>query len=290
MNPAAKDRFLWTGDNLRLHYRDFAGGRPGQPVLVCLPGLTRNSRDFELLAAHLAPRFRVLTVSFRGRGESGYASDPLTYVPLTYVQDVNLLLEDARCERVVLIGTSLGGLVGTLLGVATKTEIAGMVLNDVGPVLGEAGLARIRMSLGRGDNWPSWLMAARDIAQLQGEIYPDWTLESWLAHAKRLCRVAADGRIVWDYDPEIAAPFHLPNQASGTDTLDLWPAFESGRDRPMLSVRGETSDILSEATQRQMLEKLPGLTACTVPRVGHAPTLMEPEALQAIERFLAPFA
>ena len=228
----------------------------------------------------------MLTVSFRGRGESGYAVDPLSYVPLTYVQDLNLLLSQAGCERVVVIGTSLGGLVGAQLGVATRPEIVALVLNDVGPVLGESGLARIRGAIGRGDNWPSWLVAAREIAHLQGEVYPDWTLESWLAHAKRLCRIASDGRIVWDYDPEIAAPFQLPN----TGPRDFWPAFDSSGHRPLLSIRGELSDILSAETQAEMARRLPGLTAVRVPRVGHAPTLMEPEALQAIDRFLQPFA
>lgn len=291
MHPVATDHHCTSADHVRLHYRDFAGGRAGQPAIVCLPGLTRNVRDFEALAGRLAAKFRVLTLSYRGRGESGTADDPATYVPATYVRDLGLVLQDAGCDRFVAIGTSLGGIVGALYrqqqGAAPMPRLAGIVLNDIGPLIGTPGLTRIRASLGRGDNWPSWLVAAREIARLQKEIYPDWTLESWLQHAKRLCRVAADGRIVWDYDPEIATPFNQPDDASGP--ADLWPAFESLKPLPVLLIRGELSDILAAATQQEMTRRLPELAATTVPRVGHAPTLEEPPARRAIDRFLRQF-
>lgn len=287
MEPAWTDRYLWTSDSVRLHYRDYRGGSPSIPTLVCLPGITRNLRDFEAFATRFAPRFRVITVSFRGRGESGYAATPLSYVPLTYLQDTSLLINEAGVERIVIVGTSLGGLVGLLLDVTQRKRIAALVLNDVGPEMEEAGLARVRTMLGRGGNWPSWLVAAREIARRQGEIYPDWTLDKWLAHAKRLCRVSREGRIVWDYDAEIAAPFNLPNNASNSAALDLWLALESYRDRPVLSLRGELSDILSAGAQARMAERMPNLSTVTIPRVGHAPTLEEPQAVEALERFLA---
>ena len=280
------DHYLWTSDNVRLHYRDFAGGRKGQPALLCLPGLTRNARDFQALAERFAPRFRVVTPSFRGRGDSGYARDPLSYVPLTYLQDLGRLLDEARLSSLVIIGTSLGGLMGLLLDGTESSRIAGLVLNDLGPTMEEAGLARVRAQVGKGGNWPTWLTAARDIARRQADIYPGWKLEQWLAHAKRLCRVSREGRIVWDYDPEIAAPFSLPN---ADPQLDLWAALDGYRGRPVLSIRGDRSDVMSAATQGRMVERLPGLVAVTVPRVGHAPTLEEPEAVEAIERFLQPF-
>nr|WP_255696906.1 alpha/beta hydrolase [Sandaracinobacteroides sayramensis] len=279
---------MWTSDSVRLHYRDYAGSAE-RPALLCLPGITRNVRDFDAFAAHFSPRFRVVATSFRGRGESGYAHTPLSYVPLTYLQDTSLLIEDAGLSRFVIVGTSLGGLVGLLLDVTQKKRIAGLVLNDVGPEMEEAGLARVRGLLGRGGNWQSWLIAARDIARRQADIYPDWTLEQWLAHAKRLCRVSREGRIVWDYDPEIAAPFNLPNNASSSAALDLWLALESYRDRPLLSIRGELSDILSAAAQARMAERMPNLSTVTVPRVGHAPTLGEPQAMVALEEFLSAF-
>ena len=163
------DRYLWTSDNVRLHYRDYGATREGQPVLLCLPGLTRNARDFEAFAQHFAPRFRVVTPSFRGRGDSGYARDPLTYVPLTYLQDVGRLMDDARISSTVIVGTSLGGLIGLLLDVTQRSRIAGLVLNDLGPDMEEGGLARVRQQVGRGGNWQTWLIAARDIARRQAE-------------------------------------------------------------------------------------------------------------------------
>jgi len=281
-----EDRYLWSADNVRLHYRDHAGD-PARPTILCLPGLTRNARDFESLAAHLAPRFRVVTSSFRGRGDSGYAKDPLTYVPLTYLQDLGRLVDEACLQRFIIIGTSLGGLMGLLLDMTHRDRIAGLILNDLGPTMEEAGLQRVRSQVGRGGNWPTWLHAARDIARRQADIYPGWPLEKWLAHTKRLCRISREGRIAWDYDPEIAAPFDLPHSDS---SLDLWLALDGFRGRPVLSLRGERSDILTAGTQAEMQVRIPGLVAVTVPKVGHAPTLEEPAALEAIERFLAPFA
>ncbi len=285
-NPAYQDRYCWTADSVRMHFRDFAGDA-NRPAILCLPGLTRNLRDFDALAAVLAPRYRVVTASFRGRGESGYAKDPLTYVPLTYLQDVGRLIEAAGLERIIVIGTSLGGLVGLLLDVTQKRRLAGLVLNDVGPEMEPEGLARVRAQVGRGNGWATWLQAARDLRDKQVQIYPHWTLQDWLAHAKRLCRVSREGRIVWDYDAQIAAPFALPH-ADGS--LDLWLALEGWRGRPILSLRGAGSDILSAKTQAAMRRRLPEIIAATVPDVGHAPTLTEPEALAALESWLQQFS
>ncbi len=286
MLPGWTDRFFWTGDNVRLHYRDYPGA-DDRPALLCVPGLTRNARDFDAFAARFAPRHRVLTASLRGRGESGYARDPLTYVPLTYLQDLSLLLDDAGVSRVVLVGTSLGGLIGMLLGATREARLAGLVLNDVGPEMEAAGLDRVRNQLGRGGNWASWLIAAREVARRQAEIYPGWSLEQWLTHTKHLCRISREGRIVWDYDPEIAAPFQLPNNSGNAGALDLWLALEGMGSLPLLSIRGDRSDILSADGQAMMARRLPGLRTAVVANVGHAPTLEEPESIAALEGFLA---
>jgi len=282
---AFQDLYCWTADSVRLHFRDFAGDR-ARPAILCLPGLTRNLRDFDALAMALAPQFRVVTASFRGRGDSGYAKDPLTYVPLTYMQDVNRLIDAAGLERFIVIGTSLGGLVGMLLEVTQTGRMAGLVLNDVGPDMEPAGLARVRSQVGRGNGWATWLQAARDLGDKQAAIYPHWALPDWLAHAKRLCRVSRQGRIVWDYDAQIAAPFALPH-ADGA--LDLWLALEAWRGLPILSLRGALSDILSARTQAEIQRRLPEITAVTVPDVGHAPTLMEASALAALKAWLQRF-
>lgn len=281
------DHFTWSADNVRLHWRewpaaDSAAGR--RPAILCVPGLTRNVRDFEPLARRLSDRFRVLALSLRGRGESGYARDKLSYVPLVYLQDIGAVLAEARVARFVTVGTSLGGLLGLMLPLTHRAAMAGLVLNDLGPELEPAGLARVREQVRRrADGWPSWLMAARDIAGRQADIYPRFTLDDWLEFTKRLCRVSREGRIIFDYDPEIAAPMDLPHN---DDALDLWAAFDGLHDTPMLSLRGARSDILSAATQQRMAARHPGLVAVTVADVGHAPTLLEPDAMAAIDAFV----
>lgn len=277
-----QDGICWSADNVRLHWRDYPGDA-ARPALLCLPGLTRNCRDFHALALRHAPRRRVVAVSLRGRGESGNARDPLTYVPLTYLQDVGRVIAAAGLERFVVIGTSLGGMLAMLMEVTQRSRIVGLALNDVGPELEPGGLARIRAQVGRGNGWPTWLHAARDIAGRQAAVHPRWDTADWLAHAKRLCRLSATGRVQWDYDSRIAEPFRLRGGDAG---IDLWLALDELRGVPALSLRGELSDVFSAAAQARMAERVAGLTLATVPDVGHAPTLMEPEALAALDALL----
>jgi pimeloyl-ACP methyl ester carboxylesterase len=163
-------------------------------------------------------------------------------------------------------------------------RIAAALVNDIGPVIDERGLERIRSYVGRSQSWPTWLHAARHFAQAQRDVYPGWTLEQWLVFAKRLCKLGSNGRVVFDYDMRIAEPFRIPGGATG---FDLERAFAGLAGRPSLIVRGELSDLLSPATVERMQAGNPDLEAVTVPGVGHAPTLDEPEAIAAMERLLA---
>jgi pimeloyl-ACP methyl ester carboxylesterase len=277
------DGYVWSRDGLRLHYRDWAGDA-ARPVLLCLPGLTRNARDFDALGARLAPRFRVVALSLRGRGESAYAKDPLTYVPLTYLQDIEVVLRHLDLRRVVVVGTSLGGLLAMMLGVTHRGLVAGAVLNDIGPTIEPEGLARVRGLVGRSTAWPTWVHVARDMERLHGAQHPKFGLPDWLAFAKRVCRVTAAGRIVGDHDPRIADPFRLPHDGAG---VDQWHALDALGAVPVLSLRGELSDILAPATVARMATRLQHFTAVTVAATGHAPTLEEPEAVAAIDALLA---
>jgi len=278
------DGYWWSNDNLRLHYRDYPGGADGRPPILCIPGLTRNARDFAALAARLAGAWRVICVDLRGRGESAYSRDAMTYVPLTYVQDIERLLEELKISAYVAFGTSLGGIVTMLLASAGKERIAGALFNDVGPVIEAAGNTRIRASVGKGGSWPTWLHAARALAEIQSNVYPHYELTDWLAMAKRLYRLTAAGRIVYDYDDRIAEPFQLPGSEAG---IDLWPALAPLKDVPVLVVRGALSDVLSLATLDRMMAALPLAETVTIERTGHTPTLAEPEATAAIDRLLA---
>ncbi|WP_159714660.1 alpha/beta fold hydrolase [Sphingomonas sp. AX6] len=280
------DGYWWSNDGLRLHYRDYAG-RADRPAILCLPGLTRNVRDFEGVAERLAGDWRVIVVNLRGRGESAFAKDPMTYVPLTYVQDLEALLGELALPGIVAFGTSLGGILTMLLAGTARKRFAGVLLNDVGPDLDAKGLARIRTYVGRPATYPTWMHAARGVQEANAAIYPDYGIEDWLVMAKRLHRLNSAGRIVLDYDMKIAEPFRLPGSEAGPD---MWRAFDAMGDVPMLVVRGEKSDILNANGAQAMIERAPQAELVTIPRIGHAPTLEEPEAVAAIDRLLAKVA
>lgn len=285
--PAAgwQKNYVFTGDSVRLCWRDHHDPAvpAARPALLCLPGLTRNGSDFAALAESLGADWRIIAPDLRGRGESGWARDSLTYVPFTYLRDLSLVLEAAGVRRFVVLGSSVGGLLALRLTTAHRAQMAGVVLNDIGPAIEPAGLKRMQANVGRGGNWPTWVHAARDLGVRNANIHPDWGLHDWLAFAKRLCRVGPQGRIIFDYDPRIAEPFRLPHGDAGADD---WAAFDSLAGLPVLSLRAELSDVFSAATQIQMQARLPGLTSVTVPGVGHAPTLAEPVAAAALQQFL----
>lgn len=277
-----EDRHWESADGLSLHYRDYAG-RTDRPPLLCLPGLTRNARDFEEVADAFAGEWRVIVAEFRGRGDSDYARDPASYNAMQYVDDVFALLDQANIDRAVFVGTSLGGLVTMLAALKQPDRIAGVVLNDIGPDLEPLGLDRIKDYVGQGRSYPTWMHAARALKDSSEYAFPDYEISDWLAMSKRVMCVANNGRINLDYDMKIAEPFNAANEGS---TFDFWPAFRALSGRPVLLVRGELSDLLSVATMERMKSEMPDLATVTVPRVGHVPTLGEPEAQSAIADLL----
>ena len=287
MDTPYADRFWHSADGLKLHYRDYPGRDAtanGRPPVICLPGLTRNSRDFAHVAERICGEWRVICPTFRGRGQSDYAKDSATYNPLTYMTDIVALLEQEGISRLVSIGTSLGGLVTMLLGVAKPGLLAGAVLNDVGPEVDPAGVERIRGYVGQGRSFDTWMHAARALQETQGPAFPDYGLDDWLAMAKRCMVLGQNGRVSFDYDMTIAEPFAADENAVPPD---LWPMFESLTDIPLLLLRGELSDLLADRTVTEMKRRAPAMEAVTVPNVGHAPMLDEPVAVEAIDRLLA---
>jgi pimeloyl-ACP methyl ester carboxylesterase len=276
----------WTSaDGLTLYFRDYAGpeGYDGPPVL-CMHGLTRNSRDFAELAEHLAKTRRVIVPEMRGRGQSDYAPDSSTYNPKQYVADVELLLKQEGIESFISVGTSMGGLMTMMLAAAHPGRLNAVVMNDIGPQVETAGLSRIGGYVGQGRSYPTWLHAARSMSSVHSEAFPGYDLEAWIEMAKRTMVVSQNGRISYDYDMAIAEPFKEPGNAA---PADLWPAFDALKDVPMVLVRGELSDLLSPETVAEMGKRNPAMTSVTVPGVGHAPMLSEPEAAEAIDALLA---
>lgn len=277
-----KDGVWWSNDGLRLHFRDYAGPADKPPIL-CIPGLTRNARDYTHVAERLAGKWRILVAELRGRGESAYAKDAMTYTPLTYLQDIEALMVSQGLARAVFFGTSLGGIVTMLLAATKPEQIAGALLNDIGPAIEEEGVAHIRSYVGRPQSHPSWLHAARALALSQGANYPRFGLEDWLALAKRIFKLSPAGRVVLDYDMRIAEPFKMPGGEAG---VDLWPALAGLSGKPVSLVRGEHSLILSAATAAEMARRIDGLAIVTVRDVGHAPILDEAESTAAIDELL----
>jgi pimeloyl-ACP methyl ester carboxylesterase len=282
--PEARYRegHLTLGDGLELSYRDYRGPA-GKPPLLCLHGLTRNARDFADLAERYSPRWRVIALDFRGRGSSDY--DPLSsrYNPLTYAGDVLQLLDQLMIEQAVFVGTSLGGLVTMTIAAMAPGRIRASILNDVGPDIDPAGIGRILTYVGKDMRFSSWDEAADAIAANNGGSFERYTHDDWVRMAKRNCR-EEKGEIRFDYDMAIAEPFRT---SGPIPKVDLWPLFAALGEKPLLVVRGAKSDLLTEATAQRMLKVAPGMKLATVAGVGHAPELSEPEAIAAIDAFLA---
>ncbi len=287
--PTFESKYWWSKDGVRLHLADFAPDADAHlPVVLCLPGLTRNHRDFlpfiEAYENQLKGKARLWCVDLRGRGESGWAKDSLSYVPLTYIQDIERMIEALAPPHLILVGTSLGGIISMLMAGSLGHLIKAAILNDVGPAMEPAGLARIRTYVGKIGPYPTWMHAAHALADTQGAAFPGFDITDWLAFAKRLARLEPNGRIVMDYDPKIAEPFKLPGGEAG---VNLWPAFEQLAQKPMLIMRGAHSDLLSATTLNAMSARAPHARTCTVPNVGHAPILNEPESVSAISSFFS---
>ncbi|MDG5748746.1 alpha/beta hydrolase [Qipengyuania sp. XHP0207] len=284
MDTSFSDRSWQSADGLTLHFRDY-GKASARPPIICLHGLTRNARDFENLATHLvAQGWRVIVPDMRGRGDSEYASDSATYALPVYVGDVLALLQQEAIERFVSIGTSMGGLMTMILATMQPERLAGVVLNDIGPALEMAGLEAIKGYVGQGRSFATWMHAARALEEVHAENFPGFDVHDWLRMAKRGMTLASSGRIVFDYDMKIADPILAADEAAVPP--DLWPAFEALGGRPVLLLRGEVSPLLSEASFAQMQQRMPEARAVTVPRIGHAPTLDEPQARAAIDELL----
>lgn len=274
-----------SSDGLSLHYRDYPGPEHSAALpVLCLHGLTRNARDFAALGEHLSATRRVIVPEMRGRGLSDYAPNSDSYTPVTYVADVEKLLAEQGIARFIVIGTSMGGLMTMLMAQSQPGRMAAVVMNDIGPEVDPAGLKRISGYVGHGRAYPTWIHAARSLAEVHSAAFPDYDLDMWLELAKRTMVVSQNGRISYDYDMAIAEPFAKPGNAAPPN---LWLAFEALRGVPTLLVRGELSDLLSPDTVKQMQTRNPALRLVTVPRVGHAPTLDEAEVRVAIDELLA---
>jgi pimeloyl-ACP methyl ester carboxylesterase len=282
MSAHPNDHFYRSADGLKLYCRIYPALRSGGVPVLCLPGLTRNSRDFVALAEHWQEQREVMTADLRGRGRSEWDDDPSHYRLPTYVEDVWSLLASRSLDRVMVVGSSLGGLMGMVLASMRPAAITGIVLNDAGPELDPKGLRRIAGYAGKLPPVSSWAEAAAQTKSVYSIALPGLTDADWLAYARRGYRENADGIPAPDLDPKISQALEAPPVA----TVDMWPLYARIKAVPMLVIRGASSDILSAATVARMIHEKPDLEHITVANRGHAPLLDEPECLAAIDAFL----
>jgi pimeloyl-ACP methyl ester carboxylesterase len=255
--------------------------QPGPPIL-CLHGLTRNRRDFEPALAALHPLGRrVLVVDTRGRGLSDPAREPLEYVPPVYAQDLLMALDALGVTEADFIGTSMGGLITMVVAAFRPGLVRRVVLNDIGPVLGAAGIARI-LTYTREPPPPmaDWTEAEALIRSRAEREFPGRDAAFWQAFARRTCVETPEGQVLADYDPAILAP--LLAGPSGATPTDLWGLFDGLATRPVTVLRGALSELLEPEVAAEMTRRGPDVTCVEVPDVGHAPLLDEPEAVAAI--------
>ena len=283
---AFHERRWRSRDGLHLYARDYpaAGGEAGLPV-ICLHGLTRNSKDFEEIAPVIAGwGRRVIVPDVRGRGLSDADPKPRNYQPKVYARDVVTMMAELGVERAVFLGTSMGGIITMTMMAIRPGAVVAAILNDVGPAMAPEGIARILSYAGKSKAIRSWDDAAAYVRQTNAIAFPDYGDEDWHRFARRTFRDTGGGP-ERDYDPAIAIPLGRP-----ASKITLWLVGimfrRLARKRPTLLIRGELSDLITDDIASAMQRAAPAMLRVDVPNVGHAPMLTEPEAVDAIRNFL----
>jgi pimeloyl-ACP methyl ester carboxylesterase len=279
------EHYFHAQDDLRLYYRDYGDRHSTRTPLLCLSGLTRNARDFHDFAIRQSADRRVICFDFRGRGRSAYDPEPSNYQPSVYLSDLQHLLAVTHLHQIVVLGTSMGGLMAMAMSAAMPTALAGVILNDVGPDVSEAGRQRIAGYIGNPVYAPDYDAALTILQKTYGPAYPNLHRDAWMRITRAtFTEDATRGGLRLDYDLNIAVA--LREQAKHP-LPDLWPLFRGLRHLPVLALRGALSDILTPETLVRMKREHARMITVTVPDVGHVPQLDEPEAATAIDAFMA---
>jgi pimeloyl-ACP methyl ester carboxylesterase len=279
--------FVTAQDGLKLHVRAYGARAATALPVVCLPGLARTAADFDPLARALTaktqPARYVLAIDYRGRGLSGYDHDADNYSLRVELADLLTVLTALGIGRAVFVGTSRGGLITMLLGTARPAAIAGVVLNDIGPVIETPGLLRIKGYVGRLPQVKSFEEGAEFLRRLFSPQFPALSPDEWMAQAQRTFREEG-GRIVPDYDPKLARV--LRDVDIERPPPPLWKEFDSLARMPMLIIRGANSDLLSPATFEAMRARRRQCEALVAPDQGHAPLLSDDDTIARIGAFV----
>ena len=278
-----REHFYQSADGLELFARDYAPDSP-RGTILCMHGLTRNSADFEGIANHLAANYRLVVVDQRGRGRSDWDREVANYQPAVYVQDMFRLLDGLGIDRAIYMGTSMGGLMAMIMSAMQPRRVQAVIMNDIGPVINPAGLERIKGYVGKSGPVANWDQAVAQTREINGKEFPDFDGSDWLRFTRALYREDDAGVPVLAYDPAIARP--MAEAQDEAVPPDLWPAFASLEQTPVLLVRGALSDILAVECVAEMRRCKPDLQVAEIPNRGHAPTLDEPHCISAIDSFL----
>ncbi|MGB7431908.1 MAG: alpha/beta hydrolase [Ahrensia sp.] len=286
--PGGESTFISARDGLKLHVRIYKPSVPTTALpVICLPGLSRNGRDFDLLARHLStdaktPR-AVYCLDFRGRGLSGYDSNWSNYNILTEAEDTVMVLTALGLAHGVFVGTSRGGLVTMIMSALRPGAIKGVVFNDIGPVIEGAGLTQIRLYLQRQPKPTSWANAAELQRSVMAKAFTAMDPDEWMREAHARYR-SFDGTIRPDHDPNLIKTLTGIDLEARLPTM--WPQFDGLRHAPLMIIRGGNSTLLSEKTVEAMVERHPKATAITAQNQGHAPLLTKADTIGPIAEFI----
>lgn len=258
-------------------------------VLVCVHGLSRQGRDFDVLARALCQDWRVVCPDVVGRGRSDWLVDPMGYQVPAYVADMVTLLARLNARQIDWLGTSMGGLIGLGLASLPGAPVRRLILNDVGPTIQADALARIGTYLGQAQRFPSEDAAADYLASISQGFGPH-TPEQWRALTRPMLKPVSDAQgegVTLHYDPAIAVPFRAitPEIAAAGQAM-LWQRYDALR-VPTLLIRGAESDLLTRETALAMTQRGPRAVLREIEGVGHAPTLVAPEQVALVREFLA---
>ena len=258
----------------------FEWGDPEQTrVVICVHGVGRNARDFDVLAEALSSTHRVLAVDMPGRGESDWLADPNDYVFPTYLTTLTALVARSGADAVDWVGTSMGGLLGIVMAAQPKSPVDRLVVNDVGPTIEPAAIERIRGYFGLDPTFATYPEIEQYIRTVSAPFGP-LTDAQWDHVTRTNVRQRPDGRWGLAYDPGIAVPFR--SNAAPPNLWGLWDAIRAST----LVLRGAQSDLLSAATAAEMVARGPRPALVEFPSVGHAPMLLSAEQIEPVLRFL----
>jgi pimeloyl-ACP methyl ester carboxylesterase len=284
--PLSRKSFLGLsqGGFHRVSYTEWGDPRC-EHVVVCVHGLTRNARDFDVLAQALEPHCRVLCPDVVGRGQSDWLARKEDYAYPQYLSDMTALIARATDglgpdARIDWVGTSMGGLIGMVLAAQPHHPIRRMVVNDIGPFVPKEALERLALYVGKSPRFASPEDAERYVRTVSAPFGP-LTDAQWRHLTEHNTRRESDGYWVMNYDPGIAMPFAHPP----LEDISLWPLWDR-IDCPVLALRGMESDVLLRTSAEEMTRRGPRARLIELAGIGHAPALMAPEQVEAVCRFL----